>query len=73
VQSESVRAKAANSQGDRVEISSSDSVSRDLASQDAKRAERVQALKEQYQSGQYQSDPMATAQAMISSAMAKPS
>jgi anti-sigma28 factor (negative regulator of flagellin synthesis) len=56
---------------DRVEFSSAlGSLSRALASSDSARAERVQALATQYQSGNYWPDSMATSRAMVSEAAA---
>jgi len=52
--------------GDRIEFSYTlGSLSRSLSSLSSQRAERVQALAADYQSGQYQPDALATSRAMV--------
>lgn len=56
----------AGSGGDRIEFSYTlGSVSRSLSSFSSQRAERVQALAADYQSGRYQPDALATSRAMV--------
>jgi anti-sigma28 factor (negative regulator of flagellin synthesis) len=58
--------------GDRVELSRAlGSLSRALGSFSSSRAGRVQALAEQYQSGQYHVDAAATSRGLVSEAMAE--
>jgi anti-sigma28 factor (negative regulator of flagellin synthesis) len=65
------RSTAAPGGGDRVELSNAlGSLSRALSSYGSGRSERVQALTEQYQSGKYQADALATSRGMIAEAMA---
>jgi flagellar biosynthesis anti-sigma factor FlgM len=61
---------ASNKTGDRVELSSTlGALSRALSTNGSERANRVQALAAQYQSGSYRVDSAATARGMISEAL----
>jgi anti-sigma28 factor (negative regulator of flagellin synthesis) len=63
------RTAAANSSGDRVELSGTMArISRAVSSYRADRASKVQALAQQYQSGNYRPDSVKTSQGMIAEA-----
>jgi anti-sigma28 factor (negative regulator of flagellin synthesis) len=61
---------ATDKTGDRVELSSTlEALSRAMSAFGAERANRVQALAAQYQSGSYHADSAATARGMVSEAL----
>ena len=58
--------------GDRVELSSAlESLSRALGADRAQRSGQVQALAEQYQSGQYRADAAAASRGLVAEALAR--
>lgn len=65
------RNAGAGASEDRVEISSTlDTLSRALAADDAKRADRVNVLEVQFAAGSYQPDSKATSHALVSDMLA---
>jgi anti-sigma28 factor (negative regulator of flagellin synthesis) len=67
---EGARSGRADSSGDRVELSSNlGRLSQAISSFSSQRAERVQSLAAEYQSGSYRPDAQATSRAMITDAL----
>ena len=67
---ESARSGKTDSSGDRVELSSNlGRLSQAISSFTSQRAERVQSLAAEYQSGRYRPDAAATSRAMITDAL----
>ena len=67
---DNVRSGTADSSGDRVELSSNlDRLSQAISSFSSQRADRVQSLAADYQSGRYRADALATSRAMITDAL----
>jgi hypothetical protein len=66
----SVRSGRSDSSGDRVELSSNlGRLSQAISSFSSQRADRVQSLASEYQSGRYRADAVGTSRAMISDAL----